>query len=144
MTEGLVEIIGPIVVGIFVGAADEGKGVGSFVGSEVVRFVFVGAADEGKGVGLFVGSEVVRLEDVVSVGDIDVNVDANAITDTLLLGEDVSGRVVGGIVGCKIKEITSAIQTEYRINSQTKTHQCTYWICQWICRTARRPMSWID
>lgn len=66
MNEGLEEAVavGPIVVGIFVEAADEGK----------------------DSVGSFVGSSVVRLED-----DIDVNVVANALSETLLLGEDVSG-----------------------------------------------------
>ena len=69
--------VGPIDVGIFVGATDEVKSV---------------------------GSSVVRLEDVLSVGGIGVNVVSNAISDTILVGEDVSGSggVVGGIVGCKV------------------------------------------
>ena len=69
------ETVGPIAVGIFVGATDEVKSV---------------------------GSSVVRLDDVLSVGDIGVNVVANPISDTLLVGEDVSGSggIVGGIVGC--------------------------------------------
>lgn len=68
-----------------------------------VLCVFVGDADEDKcTVSLMSSEEVVGLKDVLSVGDIDVNEVANAISDTLFVGEDVSGREVGGTVGCKM------------------------------------------
>ena len=64
--------------------------------------IFVGAADEDKGAVSLMGSEeAVGLEEALSVGDNDVNVVANAISETLLVGEDVSGREVDGTVGCK-------------------------------------------
>ncbi len=68
---------------------------------DVLR-VFVGAADENNcAVSLMGSEEVVGWKDVLSVGDFDVNVVANAISDTLFVGDDVIGREVGGTVGCK-------------------------------------------
>ncbi len=143
-------MFGSISCGCCVGLTESSVRVpiGGIVEGDVID-IFVDAADEDTGAVSLMGSEeAVGLEDALSLGDNDVNVVANAISDTLLVGENVSGNEVDGTVGCKtLRDNFLAVQRNIKARRKL-INQCTHWVCPTTCscRTNRRSIAigWID